>query len=49
MKGGAKVEWFLFIPLFFREREIDVCKNFLSERNFSVHVRLLKAIFLQLF
>ena len=22
-------KWFLFIPLFFREREIDVRKNFL--------------------
>ena len=29
VKSGAKREWFLFIPLFLREREIDVCKNFL--------------------
>ena len=36
---------FLFIPLFLREREIDVWKNFVSERNFFVHVRLLKAVF----
>ena len=29
VKSGAKREWFLFIPLFLREREIDVWKNFL--------------------
>ena len=45
MKSGAEREWFLFIPLFLREREIDVKKFSLSERNFFVHVRLLKAVF----
>ena len=30
VKSGAKREWFLFIPLFLREREIDVWKNFLK-------------------
>ena len=28
VKSGAKREWFLFTPLFLREREIDVWKNF---------------------
>ena len=39
---AERKEWFLFIPLFLREREIDVK----SERNFFVHVRFLKAVFL---
>ena len=29
VKSGAKREWFLFIPLFLRERKIDVWNNFL--------------------
>ena len=49
VKSGAESEWFLFIPRFLREQEIDVWKNSLSERNFFVHVRLLKAVFLATF
>ena len=41
----SKRGWFLFIPLFLREREIDVKKFSLSERNFFVHVRLSKQFF----
>ena len=48
MKSGAKREWFLFIRLFLRQREVDVKKFFLSERNFFVHVRLFKSSFLQI-
>ena len=32
-------------PLFLREREIDVWKKILSERNFLVNVGLFKAFF----
>ena len=45
VKSGAKREWFLFIPLFLRERQIDVKKFSLSERNFLVHVRHFKAVY----
>ena len=55
---GAEQKWraerkengFLHVQLFLREREIGVWKNFLSASEiFFVHVRLLKAVFLQLF
>ena len=45
MKSGAKREWFLFISLFSREREIEVRKKILRERNLFVHVRHFKADF----
>ena len=49
-RAERKVSGFLFIQLFLREREIDVWKNFLwASEIFFVHVRLLKAVFLQFF
>ena len=49
-RAERKESGFLFIPLFLREREIDVWKNFLwASEIFFVHMRLLKAVFLQFF
>ena len=45
---SEKTVVFVHTAVFEREREIDVKKFSLSERNFFVHVRLLKAVFLQL-
>ena len=48
-RAERKESGFLFIPLLLREREIDVKKFSLSERNFFVHVRLLKSSFFAIF
>ena len=45
VKSGAKRELFLFMPLFLRAKNWCVKKFSPSERNFFVHVRLLKAVF----
>ena len=46
VKSGAKREWFLFILLFLREREIDVWKNFLQESEiFLITYDILKKFF----
>ena len=45
MKSGAKREWFSFIPLFLREREIDVLKFSISERIFLFTCGILKQFF----
>ena len=46
VKSGAKREWFLFIPLFLREREIDVWKIFLwASEIFLITCGILKQFF----
>ena len=50
VKSGAKREWFfVHTAVFERARNWCVKKFSLSERNFFVHVRLLKAVFLLFF
>ena len=48
MKSGAKREWFLLIPLFLREREVDVFKNFSLRAKFFCSCAAFKSSFLQL-
>ena len=45
MKSGAKREWFLFIPLFLRERKIDGEKIFSKRANFLFTCGILKRFF----
>ena len=47
MKSAAKREWFLFIPLFLRERKIDVKKFSLSERFFCSRAAFKSRFFLR--
>ena len=46
---AERKEWFLFISLFSREREIEVWKKYSNRAKFFVHVRHFKAVFFKFF
>ena len=49
MKSGPKREWFLFIPLFLREREIDMSKIFSKRMKFFCSRAAFKSSFFATF